>query len=107
MTRRATELIGKPVVSADTGQKLGTVSDLLLDDRGSRLLGLVLRHGLMKSENVLPADAVQTLGADAIVSRSGQLITAKEWRNRQHEYDEPAADRYAVSPRDLTDGPRD
>ena len=85
MTRRVTELIGKPVVSADTGEKLGTVSDLLLDDSGNGLVGLVLRHGLMKSENVLPADFVQTLGADAIVSRTGQLIGIREWRERERE----------------------
>jgi len=115
MTRRATELIGKPVVSADTGQKLGTVSDLLLDEAGNRLVGLVLRHGLMKSENVLPAESVQTLGADAIVSRSGKLIAAKEWRDRQREYERGAAhdrheaayDRYEETPRDLADRSRD
>ena len=115
MTRRATDLIGKPVVSADTGQKLGTVSDLLLDDGGNRLVGLVLRHGLMKSENVLPAEAVQTLGADAIVSRSGQLIAAKEWRNREREYErgtmqdrhDAPNDRYEEKPRDLADRSRD
>ena len=115
MTRRATELIGKPVVSADTGQKLGTVSDLLLDEGGNRLVGLVLRHGLMKSENVLPAESVQTLGADAIVSKSGQLIAAKEWRDRQREYergtvrdrDDAPYDRYEERPRDLADRPRE
>ena len=104
MTKRATELIGKPVVSADTGEKLGTVSDLLLDDGGNRLVGLVLRHGLMKPENVLPAAAVQTLGADAIVSRSGQLVNGKEWRARQ---DEPPYDSSEDRPRDFSDRPRE
>lgn len=82
MTKRATELIGKPVVAADTGEKLGTVSDLLLDGGSGNLIGLVLRHGLMKSEDVMPAAAIQTLGADAIVSRSKELIGAREWSQR-------------------------
>ena len=87
MTKRASELIGKPVVSATTGEKLGTVSDLLLDDAGRGLVGLVLRHGLLKSEDVLVADAVQTLGPDAIVSRSGELIGAKEWHQQQRSHE--------------------
>lgn len=88
MVKRATELIGKPVVSADTGEKLGTVGDLLLDDGSGNLVGLVLRHGMMRSEDVMPASAIQTLGADAIVSRSAELIGAKEWRQR-HQGEPP------------------
>jgi uncharacterized protein YrrD len=83
MIKRASELIGKPVVSADTGERLGTVGDLLIDDGSGSLVGLVLRHGMMKSEDVMPAAAIQTLGADAIVSRSSELIGAKEWRQRR------------------------
>jgi uncharacterized protein YrrD len=87
MSKRATDLIGKPVVSANTGEKLGTVSDLLIDEAGHGIVGLVLRHGLMKAEDVLPAEAVQTLGTDAIVSRTGELIGAKEWNDRRRESD--------------------
>lgn len=76
---RATDVIGKPVVSADTGRKLGTVGDLLLDDSGRALVGLVVRHGALRREDVLSADQVQSLGADAVVSRSDRLIDAKEW----------------------------
>ena len=32
MTKRATDVIGLPVVSTDTGKKLGKVVDLLLDE---------------------------------------------------------------------------
>ena len=90
MSQRATDLLGKSVVSSDTGEKLGTVSDLLLDDRGDRLLGLVVKHGFMKTEDVLPASAVQTLGRDAVVSRSSSdLISGREWRAR---YADPGGD---------------
>jgi len=83
MTRRATHLIGKPVVSAATGERLGTVSDLLLDDAGTTLVGLVLSHGWLKGEHVLPAESLQTLGTDAVVSRSNDLVNAKDWHERQ------------------------
>jgi uncharacterized protein YrrD len=83
MTRRAKDIIGKTVVSAANGERLGTVSDLLLDDAGTSLVGLVLSHGWMKGEHVLPAESVQTLGTDAVVSRSNELLAAKEWQERQ------------------------
>jgi uncharacterized protein YrrD len=83
MAQRVTELIGKVVVSANSGEKLGTVSDVLLDDADHHLVGLVIRRGLMKSEHVLPSAAVQTFGRDTVVSRTAaDLISAKEWRSR-------------------------
>jgi uncharacterized protein YrrD len=84
MSKRVTRVIGKPVVSALTGERLGTVADLLLDDTGTAVVGFVLRDGWLKGETVLPASALQTLGRDAIVSRSSELIGAKEWRE-QHD----------------------
>jgi uncharacterized protein YrrD len=89
MAKRATDLLGKPVVSADNGEKLGTVADLLLDEGNGGLVGLVLKHGLMKSEDVIPAEAIQTLGADAIVTRSSELIGAKEWHQRHEAHERP------------------
>jgi uncharacterized protein YrrD len=83
MTRRALDVIGKPVVTATSGERLGTVSDLLLDDSNVSVVGLVVRHGLLKGESVLPVSAVQALGADAVVSRSSELISAKVWRQER------------------------
>ena len=83
MAQRVTELLGKVVVSANSGEKLGTVSDVLLDDDDHHMVGLVVRRGLMKSEHVLPSAAVQTFGRDTVVSRTAtDLVNAKEWRSR-------------------------
>jgi uncharacterized protein YrrD len=90
MVKRSSELIGKPVVASDSGKRLGFVADLLVDDADSRVVGLVLRHGWLNTEEVLPAAYVQTLGADAIVSRSSELIGAKQWRE---QVDHPAVNR--------------
>jgi hypothetical protein len=47
------------------------------------MLGLVVKHGFMKTEDVLPAAAVQTLGRDAVVSRSSaDIVPGREWRAR-------------------------
>lgn len=90
MIKRTSDLIGKPVVSIQGGEKLGTVTDLLLDE--GRLVGLVLRHGWMNQEHVLPAAAVQTFGTDAVVSRTSELIGAKEWREREQVSESPVRD---------------
>lgn len=92
---RATRIIGKPVVSAVTGARLGTVADLLLDDTGTSVVGFVLRDGWLKGEKVLLASALQTLGRDAVVSRSSELISAKEWHEQQATPDRAAAERRA------------
>ena len=83
MSKRATDVIGRPVVSANSGRKLGDVGDLLLDDAGVEVVGLVVRHGRLRGEDVLPAAAVHSLGPDVVVSRSDELIDGREWRDRE------------------------
>lgn len=36
-----------------------------------------------RGEDVLPASAVHSLGPDAVVSRSDELIDGREWRDRE------------------------
>ena len=53
MTKRVTDLIGRPVVSADSGRKLGSVSDLLRTDE--LINGREWRDGeLVKREGTAP-----------------------------------------------------
>jgi uncharacterized protein YrrD len=83
MSRRATDVIGKPIVSADTGRRLGTVADLLLDDEGHGLTGVLVKNGMFRHEHVLPVEAVQSFGGDAVVTRSESMMDAREWHNRR------------------------
>jgi uncharacterized protein YrrD len=82
MAQRVTQLMGKTVVSADNGERLGTVTDVLLDDVDHHMVGLVVRRGgIVKSEHVLPSDSVQTFGRDTVVSRTAaDLISARDWQ---------------------------
>ena len=83
MIQRASQVIGKSVMAADNGEKLGTVADLLFDDSDRHLIGLVVSQGLLRAEQVLPADAVQAFGRDAVVSASrAALISARDWREK-------------------------
>ena len=83
MAKRVSKMIGKPVIAGDSGRKLGTAKDLLLDERGQEVVGLIVAHGVLGREDVLPAPAVQSFGGDAIVSRTSEQIPAKDWRDSQ------------------------
>jgi len=83
--RSVKELIGKPVVAVDTGDRIGTVSDALLEDEAGRgslsIVGLVIGGGLLAQEHVMPFRDVQTIGGDTILARShAGMVGAREWR---------------------------
>jgi uncharacterized protein YrrD len=83
VVQQSRELIGKPIVSAESGHKLGKVADLLLDDVQGRMVGIVIGGGWFGSERVLPYVDVQTVGPDAIVARSESgVLDAKQWHKR-------------------------
>ena len=71
---RVSELVGRAIVAAESGERIGTVSDVLLDPASQRVLGLVIAGGLLSSEHVLPISDVQTLGTDTVVARSATAV---------------------------------
>lgn len=77
---RISEIIGKPIVSAATGDHLGRVSDALLEG-GVNVAGLVVGGGVFSGEHVLPFRDVLTLGGDTILARTQQALpNATEWK---------------------------
>ena len=70
------EFVDKPVISVEAGQRLGTVRDLYLDPSLTRLEGLHLgSEGLLKRvPTFIPADALVTLGVDAILVKHGDVV---------------------------------
>ena len=83
---RLSEMIGKTVVSVDSGEKLGTISDALLEPGEVRLMGLVVGHGILGKEHVLPLEDVQTVGRDTVLARTDErLIDPRDWRAREVE----------------------
>ncbi len=80
MTRRVSDYFGKPIVSADRGEKMGTVADVLVDAPAGRMVGLIVSGGLLASEQVLPYSDVQVLGDDAVIVKSlERIVSAREW----------------------------
>jgi uncharacterized protein YrrD len=81
--RRASEVVGKAIVSAESGERIGTAADLLLDERRTHLVGIVVSDGWFSPERVLPFAEVQAIGRDVIVTRtSGGILDARQWRDQ-------------------------
>ena len=74
--RKGRDVIGKPVVAFDSGEKLETISDLIFDQDSNRLLGfLVDEGGWFSSSKVLAISDVQAIGLDAVIVSSKEAIT--------------------------------
>jgi uncharacterized protein YrrD len=73
--RKGRDIIGKPVVSYDTGEKFDRIQDLIFDQNSNRLLGfLVEEAGWLKEARVLPLTEIQSIGADAVIVPSKNVV---------------------------------
>jgi uncharacterized protein YrrD len=98
---RVSEVLGKPIVSTDTGAKGGRVEDLLLDDTRHQIVGVLISDGMLSKQRVLPFDEVQTAGVDALVVKTLTTIRdASEWLAEGR----PAHRSRAVSGKDVVTG---
>jgi uncharacterized protein YrrD len=77
--RKGSDIIGKPIVAYDTGEKIGRVRDLIFDQERSYLVALLIQEGgFMSDARVIPLAAIQSIGMDAaIVGRADNIILAK------------------------------
>ena len=79
---RADALVGRPVIAADTGEKLGEVADTLIIAGSGAIAGFIVRGGWHAPERVLRRSDVMTLGRDALIAApAAHLIDAAEWRD--------------------------
>ena len=79
--RSVRDIVGKPLIAIDSGDKVGTISDALIEDGSVRLVGLVASGGTLGKEHVVPFEEIQTIGGDTVLIRSATgVIGAREWR---------------------------
>jgi uncharacterized protein YrrD len=78
--RKGRDIIGKPVVSYDTGEKFDRIQDLIFDQTNNRLIGFLLQEsGWFRDARVLLLGEVQAVGADAvIVSTKDAVVEARQ-----------------------------
>ena len=77
--RKGSDIVGKPIVAYDTGEKVGRVRDLIFDQERNYLVALLVQEGgFMSDARILPLLAIQSIGMDAaIVSKADSIIPAK------------------------------
>ena len=65
---KASELIHRPLVTRDAGEKVGRVEDLVVDQKGSQVLGILVdEKGWFSSAQVVRWPAVLSVGDDVLV----------------------------------------
>jgi uncharacterized protein YrrD len=73
--RKGKDIIGKPVIAYESGQKITSIVDLIFDQNDNRLLGFLIQEsGLFSSAKVLPLNLVEAIGVDAIIIPSKESI---------------------------------
>jgi uncharacterized protein YrrD len=79
---RLNDVIGKAIISADTGEKVGRVDDVLLDGTRRHLVGVLVTDGLLSTQGVLPFEDLQTVGVDAVIVKTvSTMRDASDWVN--------------------------
>lgn len=72
-------ITGSPIMT-ESGERIGTVGDLYIDDTG-RVIGYEVRQGFvsdLSGRKFLLADHVRTVGKDAIIANNADLTTVKQ-----------------------------
>jgi uncharacterized protein YrrD len=73
--RKGKDIIGKPVVAYDSGEKVETIVDLIFDQYENRLLGFLIDEGgWFSNAKVLPLHLVKAIGVDAVIISSKDVI---------------------------------
>ncbi len=81
--RKGSDVIGKVVVTYDTGLKIERIQDLIFDQDRNQILGfLVQEKGIFRDARVIPLEEVLAIGADAVV------VSSKESVSEAHKHPE-------------------
>jgi uncharacterized protein YrrD len=73
--RKGKDIVGKPVIAYDTGEKVETIMDLIFDQNDNRLLGFLIDEGgWFGNAKVLPLNFVKAIGVDAVIIPSKDVI---------------------------------
>lgn len=78
--RSVKELQGIAIVDVTGGKKLGTVDEVVISPDDGRLLGFVMRGGgvLARTEHIIEADDIRSIGQDAITVDGDDLAHVPE-----------------------------
>jgi uncharacterized protein YrrD len=90
--RKGSDIIGKPIVAYDSGDRFSRVKDLIFDQDSNQLLALLIsEEGWFSDTLIIPFQSIQAIGSDAVivpsedaVIRAKQLPEAKQILGRNN-----------------------
>ncbi len=79
--RKGKDIIGKPIIAYDTGEKTNNIIDLIFDQNNNTLLGFLIEESTWFSDaRVLPLNLVKAIGIDAvIIADRGAISPARDY----------------------------
>lgn len=73
--RKGKDIVGKPVIAYDSGEKIESIIDLIFDQNENRLLGFLIDEGgWFSNAKVLPLNLIKAIGIDAVIVPSKDVI---------------------------------
>jgi uncharacterized protein YrrD len=75
IVRKGKDIIGKPIIAYDTGEKTNNIIDLIFDQNNNTLLGFLIEESTWFSDaRVLPLNLVKAIGIDAVIIADREAI---------------------------------
>lgn len=84
--RKGTDLLGKVIVSYETGERIARIKDIVFDQDSNQLLALLVEEsGWFCDAKIIPFQEIQAIGSDAVIIASAdRIIDAKKLPDVQH-----------------------
>jgi uncharacterized protein YrrD len=74
---KASDVIGRQITARGGGQVIGKIKDLVIDEAGREVIGIVLSDGILAGSRVAPWKSVQAFGPDSvIIDVTGSVVKA-------------------------------
>jgi uncharacterized protein YrrD len=76
---KASELIHRQLLTRDAGERVGKVHDLVVDQKGSQVLGVLVEEGFFGGAHVVRWPAILSVGEDTlIIDSKTSIVKASE-----------------------------
>jgi uncharacterized protein YrrD len=76
LAKQSNRITGTSVISTK-GEQLGSISDMYINERGE-VVGYEVKQGMLHGNRYLPAEHVQAVGKDAVISTIAELPREKD-----------------------------
>lgn len=84
--RKGKDIIGKPIIAYDTGEKVANIIDLIFDQNDNTLLGFLTQESsLFGDAEVLPLSLIKAIGVDAVIIPGREAIAPSRDYNLIHK----------------------